>query len=183
PVWAQVALYVGAVVAIVVFAYGMWQRVRLWRAGQPENRVDNVPQRLKLVAIHALGQARTLSQAYPGVMHATMFWGFLALFMGTVLATVDYDITIPLFGYKPLTRDFSRFYHTVPALLGLFFVIGLGMAVWRRFVVRPHNVAPMARFAGALTLLFVINVTGFVMEAARLAVVQPAWARWSLVGY
>jgi len=183
PGWAQVALYVGALVAIAVFAYGMWQRITLWRAGGPENRFDHVPQRLKLVALHALGQARTLSQAYPGVMHATMFWGFLALFMGTVLATVDYDITLPLFGYKLLKGDFYLFYETVLDLFGLFFVIGLGMAVWRRFVVRPPNVDPTGRFAAVLALLFVINVTGFVMEAARLAVVQPAWARWSPVGY
>ena len=183
PGWAQVALYVGALVAIAAFAYGMWQRITLWRAGGPENRFDHVPQRLRLVALHALGQARTLSQAYPGVMHATMFWGFLALFMGTVLATVDYDITLPLFGYKLLKGDFYLFYETVLDLFGLFFVIGLGMAVWRRFVVRPHNVDPTARFAAVLALLFVINVTGFVMEAARLAVVQPAWARWSPVGY
>ena len=183
PGWAQVALYVGALVAIAVFAYGMWQRITLWRAGGPENRFDHVPQRLRLVALHALGQARTLSQAYPGVMHATMFWGFLALFMGTVLATVDYDITLPLFGYKLLKGDFYLCYETVLDLFGLFFVIGLGMAVWRRFVVRPHKVDPTARFAAVLALLFVINVTGFVMEAARLAVVQPAWARWSPVGY
>ena len=183
PVWAQVALYVGALLALAVFAYGMWQRVMLWRAGQPENRFDRISERLKLVAVHALGQARTLSQAYPGVMHATMFWGFLALFMGTVLATVDYDITLPLFDYKLLKGDFYLFYETVLDLFGLFFVIGLGMAVWRRFVVRPHNVDPTARFAAVLALLFVINVTGFVMEAARLAVVQPAWARWSPVGY
>ena len=183
PGWAQAALYVGALVAIAVFAYGMWQRITLWRAGRPENRFDHVPQRLKLVALHALGQARTLSQAYPGVMHATMFWGFLALFMGTVLATVDYDVTLPLFGYKLLKGDFYLFYETVLDLFGLFFVIGLGMAVWRRFVGRPHNVDPTARFAAVLALLFVINVTGFVMEAARLAVVQPGWAAWSPVGY
>ena len=78
-----------------------------------------------------------LSQAYPGVMHAIMFWGFLALFMGTVLATIDYDITLPLFGYKLLKGDFYLFYETVLDLFGLFFVIGLGMAVWRRFVLRP----------------------------------------------
>ena len=35
PGWAQVALYVGALVAIAVFAYGMWQRITLWRAGGP----------------------------------------------------------------------------------------------------------------------------------------------------
>ena len=183
PVWAQIALYVGGIVAIAVFAYGLWRRVQLWRVGGPEHRLDRIPERLKLVAKHALGQARTLSQAYPGVMHATMFWGFLALFMGTVLATIDYDITLPFFGVKLLRGTFYLFYETVLDFFGLFFVIGLGMAVWRRFVVRPHRVDPTARFAGVLVLLLVINVTGFVMEACRIAAVKPAWGPWSPVGW
>ncbi|HEY7649181.1 MAG TPA: (Fe-S)-binding protein [Methylomirabilota bacterium] len=183
PPWAQIALYVGGVLAIAIFARGVWQHVRLWRAGGPEHRFDRIPERLRLVGVHVLGQVRTLSQAYPGIMHATMFWGFLALFMGTVLATVDYDITLPLFGYKLLKGSFYLFYETVLDMFGLFFVVGLGLAVWRRFVVRPARVDPDARFAGVLALLFLINLTGFILEAARLAVVQPAWAPWSPVGY
>jgi nitrate reductase gamma subunit len=183
PGWAQIALYIGGFVAIAIFAYGVWQRVQLWRAGLPENRFDRIPDRVKLVAKHVLGQARVLSQAYPGVMHATMFWGFLALFMGTALATIDYDITLPLFGYKLLKGSFYLFYETVLDLFGLFFVVGLGMAVSRRFILRSPRVDPEARFANVLLLLFLINLSGFVMEASRLAVVQPAWARWSPVGY
>jgi len=183
PVWAQIALYAGGLLAIAIFAYGLRRRALLWRAGGPENRLDRVPERVKLVAKHGLGQVRTLSQAYPGVMHAIMFWGFLALFMGTVLATIDYDITLPLFGVKLLRGSFYLFYETVLDLFGLFFVIGLGMAVWRRFVVRPHRVDPTARFAGVLALLLVINVTGFVMEACRIAAVKPAWGPWSPVGW
>jgi Fe-S oxidoreductase/nitrate reductase gamma subunit len=183
PPLVQAALYVGGIVAVAIFLYGFWQRVRLWRAGLPEQRLDRIPQRVQLVAKHALGQVRTLSQAYPGVMHAIMFWGFLALFMGTVLATIDWDITLPLFGYKLLKGPFYLFYETTLDFFGLFFVIGLGMAVWRRFVLRPHRVDPEPRFAGVLALLFVINLTGFVMEACRLAVVQPWWAPYSPVGW
>jgi Fe-S oxidoreductase len=183
PAWAQIALYIGGALAIVIFAYGMWQRVTLWRRGLPEHRLDRIPERLGLVAAHALGQVRTLSQAYPGVMHAIMCWGFLALFMGTVLATIDWDVTLPLFGYKLLKGQFYLVYETVLDLFGLFFVIGLGMAVWRRFVIRPARVDATSRFAWVLTLLLVINVTGFVMEACRLAVTEPWWAPWSPVGY
>ncbi len=183
PAWAQIALYVGGLVAIAIFVYGVWQRVQLWRAGGPENRFDHIPARVKLVAKHALAQVRVLSQAYPGVMHAIMFWGFLALFMGTVLATIDWDITLPLFGYKLLKGSFYLLYETVLDLFGLFFVIGLGMAVWRRFVQRPARIDPTARFARVLALLFLINLSGFVMEACRLAVTQPWWARWSPVGW
>jgi Fe-S oxidoreductase/nitrate reductase gamma subunit len=183
PSWAQIALYVGGALAIAYLVYGLYQLVMLWREGMPEDRLDRIPERLGLVATHALGQVRTLSQAYPGVMHAIMFWGFLALFMGTVLATIDWDIALPLFGYKLLKGDFYLFYETVLDLFGLFFVVGLGMALWRRFVVRPARIDPTARFAWVLALLLVINVTGFVMEACRLAVVEPWWAPWSPVGW
>ena len=183
PYTVQVLLYAGALVAVGIFAYGTWQRIRLWRRGTPEQRFDRIGERLWLVAAQALGQARTLSQAYPGIMHATMFWGFLALFMGTVLATIDFDITLPLFRYKLLRGPFYLAYETVLDLFGLFFVIGLGMAVYRRFVVRPHRVDPTPRFANVLALLFLINLTGFVVEACRLAVTRPEWGPWSPVGY
>src|SRR5262245_35965637 len=109
----RIALYVGGVIAVALFAHGVWRRMQLWRAGGPEHRFDRIPDRLRLVLTHVLGQVRVLSQAYPGIMHATMFWGFLALFMGTVLATFDWDITLPLFGYKLLKGNFYLFYETV----------------------------------------------------------------------
>src|SRR5216117_273461 len=183
PVWAQIALYLGGVVAVTVFVYGLGQRVRLWRGGRPEARLDRIPERVALVVKHALGQARTLSQAYPGVMHAIIFWGFLALFIGTVLATIDYDITVPLLHVKLLKGTFYLLYELVLDMFGLFFVVGLGLACWRRFVARPVRVDPTPKFAYALLILLVINATGFIMEACRLAVVKPAWAAWSPVGY
>jgi len=183
PMWARVFVYLGGTAAVAVFAYGCWLRLALWLKGKPERRTDRIPERIALVLTEALGQARTLSQAYPGVMHAIVFWGFLALFIGTVLATIDYDITLPLLHVKLLKGNFYLLYELVLDMFGLFFVIGLGMACWRRFVKRPARIDPAPRFAYALLILFVINLTGFVMEACRLAVVKPAWAVWSPVGY
>jgi Fe-S oxidoreductase len=183
PWWAQLALYAGAAVAVAVFAWGLARRVALWRRGEPEARFDRLGRRARLVLVQALGQARTLARAYPGIMHATMFWGFLALFMGTVLATIDYDVTLPLFDFKLLRGDFYLAYELVLDLFGLCFVVGLGLAVWRRFVARPVLVDPTARFATVLALLFVINVSGFVIEACRIAATRPEWGPWSPVGW
>ncbi len=105
--WAQIALYVGGArghrhLRLRHVAAGSSASSRAVRSrGSIE-----FPSACALVAKHVLGQARMLSQAYPGIMHAMMFWGFLALFMGTVLATIDWDITLPLFGYKLLKGDF-----------------------------------------------------------------------------
>ena len=182
PMWARVFVYVGGTAAIAAFAWGSWQRATVWLKGGPERRTDRIPERLGLVLTQVLGQARILSQAYPGIMHAIVFWGFLALFIGTVLATIDYDVTLPLLHVKLLKGNFYLLYELVLDMFGLFFVIGLGMACWRRFVKRPSRIEPAGQFAYALLILFVINATGFVMEACRLAVVKPAWAAWSPVG-
>ncbi|HEX2500271.1 MAG TPA: (Fe-S)-binding protein, partial [Methylomirabilota bacterium] len=103
PEWAQFLLYALSVVAIGVFALGMWQRVALWREGKAEGRLDRIPERVRFLVRHGLLQGRILTQRYPGVMHALMFWGFCVLFLGTVLATIDYDITLRL----PLGLDFK----------------------------------------------------------------------------
>ena len=144
PTWARLFVYVGGTAAIAVFAWGSWQRVAVWLKGGPERRTDRIPERLLLVLTQVLGQARVLSQAYPGVMHAIVFWGFLALFIGTVLATVDYDITLPLLQVKLLKGNFYLAYELVLDMFGLFFVVGLGMACWRRFVQRPSRIEPCA---------------------------------------
>src|SRR5262245_3362514 len=186
PPWAQFLLYALSVVAIGVFALGLWQRVALWREGKPESRLDRIPERIRFLVHHGLLQGRILTQRYPGVMHALMFWGFCALFLGTVLATIDYDITLRLplgLDFKLLQGPFYLLYELSLDLFGLFFVVGLGLALYRRFVVRPIRIDPTPTFAWLLTLLFAINVTGFVMEACRLAVVKPWWGPWSPVGW
>ena len=165
----------------------MWQRIALWREGKPEARLGPHPgaDRASSSAT-ALLQGRILTQRYPGVMHALMFWGFCALFLGTILATIDYDITLRLplgLDFKLLQGPFYLFYELSLDLFGLFFVVGLGLALYRRFVVRPARIDPTPHFAWILALLFAINVTGFVLEACRLAVVKPWWAPWSPVGW
>src|SRR5262245_65604616 len=85
PGWAQIALYVGGVLAVALFTFGMWQRLRLWRGGLPEKRFDPIPDRVGLGVKNALGQMRTLSQDYPGVKQGALFGGFPDIFIGTVL--------------------------------------------------------------------------------------------------
>jgi Fe-S oxidoreductase/nitrate reductase gamma subunit len=183
PSWAVVGVYIGGALAITIFAWGVWRRVAVWRAGGPEMRWDRIPTRIARVVKEVLLQSRILRQSYPGIMHATMFWGFLALLTGTVLATIDWEVTRLLFDVRILKGPFYLGFELALDLFGLFLLIGLGMAVWRRFVLRPVRLDPAAKFAYALAILFVIVLTGFLIEACRLAVTQPAWAPWSPAGW
>jgi Fe-S oxidoreductase/nitrate reductase gamma subunit len=183
PAWAVVGVYLGGAIAVAVFAWGLYRRIQLWRRGGPEMRRDHVPRRLAKVIREVLLQARILSQPYPGIMHAALFWSFLALFTGTAIATLDWEITRLLFDFRVLRGSFYLLFELTLDLAGLFLLLGLGLAVWRRFVKRPKRTEPAGKFAYALAVLFVITLTGFLMEGARLAATQPGWGPWSPVGW
>ena len=68
-------------------------------------------------------------------------------------------------------------------LAALFVLVGLGLAVYRRYVVKPDRLNTDWRFNFTLPLLAFIILTGLLVEALRLAAMQPAWAPFSVVGY
>jgi len=183
PTWIQVLLYISGAIAVGVFVYGYWRRVQQWRQGQPVTRTDHVGERIRQVLLYALGQLRLVAQRYAGIMHLGFLWGFLMLFLGTALATIDYDVVLPLFDFKLLKGNFYLLYELTLDLFGLAFIIALAMALYRRLRTRPPQLSYFRDFSFALTLLLIINVTGFLLEGLRIALARPAWSAWSPVGY
>src|SRR5215510_13920474 len=72
-------------VALVLFARRVNMLVRLALKGQPAVRWDHVPARVGKVLVFVVGQARLIGgDFWPGLMHATIFWGFIVLTVGTI---------------------------------------------------------------------------------------------------
>ncbi len=132
---------------------------------------------------YAVAQVRILRQRYPAAMHLGIFWGMMLLFIGTVLASLDTDVFELIFNAKLLQGDFYLLYKVVLDLAALFVLIGLGLAIYRRYIVRPDRLNTDWRFNFTLPLLAFIILTGFLVEALRLAAMQPPWAPFSVVGY
>jgi len=188
PHWAELAQYALMVLTILVFTYGVVRRIRRWRQGRPERRTDRLGARLGSVVVHAVGQVRTAQEAYAGIMHLAIFWGMIALLMGTALATVDWDVTRLFFGFQFLTGGIYVVYELVLDVLGLLVLVGLTMAIVRRYLLRPARLGNAPRpilawdDAYVLVMLMLIALSGYLVEGLRIAVVQPEWARWSPVG-
>src|SRR3990172_11696239 len=137
PHWAEIAQYILALMTSIVFVYGVVRHILRWRQGQPEKRAGHFWARLWSLVTQVLGQRRTLGEIYPGIMHFTIFWGMLVLAIGTALATVDWDVTHLLFGYQFLTGWIYIVFEIALDLLGLLVIVGLGMAIYRRYTSRP----------------------------------------------
>src|SRR5260370_36004147 len=64
PVPVEVLLYAGALVALAVFARGLWQRIRLWRGGGPQSRFSRGGERLRLPGPVAIVPGSTASPVH-----------------------------------------------------------------------------------------------------------------------
>jgi Fe-S oxidoreductase/nitrate reductase gamma subunit len=188
PHWAEIAQYLLGLLTVLIFGFGVVRRVRRWLMGKPERRIDHLGKRIWSVIVQAIGQVRTLQDIYPGIMHFTIFWGMIALFIGTILATVDWDVTHLIFNVQFLTGWVYVIYELILDIFGIFLLVGLGMAIYRRYIIRPDRLAnmPGSGFkwddAYVLTMLVLIAITGYLVEGLRIAVAQPDWASWSPIG-
>lgn len=188
PHWAEIAQYILALVTVIIFMYGVVRRVLRWRKGQEEKHPGHFWARIWSLVTQVLAQRRTLDEAYPGIMHFTIFWGMLVLAVGTALATVDWDVTHLLFGFQFLKGQVYIVFELALDILGLLVIVGLGMAIYRRYVMRPSRIQgfPIKALAGddlfVLVMLSFIVISGYLTEGLRLAVTQPDWAAWSPIG-
>jgi Fe-S oxidoreductase/nitrate reductase gamma subunit len=188
PHWAEIAQYVAAFLTMAIFVAGVVRRVLRWRQGRPEKRSGNFWQRIWSLVIQVFAQRRTLDEKFPGIMHFSIFWGMLVLAIGTALATVDWDVTHLFFGFQILTGWFYIAFELMLDVLGLLAVLGLGMAIQRRYFIRPDRLQnfPVKKLAGddayVLVMLSFIVLSGYLTEGLRIAVTQPEWAVWSPIG-
>ncbi len=103
-------------------------------ADRPENRFDRPLERIALLAKHGLLQLRTWRKAYPGTMHAMIFWGFIVLTIATTVVMLDYDFGIPIMR----GRFYLYFQSLFVDIFGGLAMVGIGMAAARRWLVRPR---------------------------------------------
>lgn len=170
-------LYALFIIALVFFGYGVYQRIQLWKLGQPENRWQDVWQGIKDVLVYGFAHKRILKDSYPGIMHFAIFWGFVFLTIATAIITLQADFKLPIFqGWLYL------FVKLTANLFGLFALIGILVAAFRRYVQRPSRLDNKPDDAIMLVLLFSVLFTGFLIQGARMAVQPDPWASWGFVG-
>ena len=166
-------------IAAAVFGWGIYRHLRLWRKGQKEDRFDQILQRLGVTLKHVFFHTRILRYPYSGGFHLIMFGGFILLFMGTVVVFLKAD-----FGLDIMHGGFYLYFQSLALdLSGALALLGIVMAGVQRYVRRPDRYRTVFSDLLILIGLFVMVSTGFLIEGARLSVIQDPWARWSPVGH
>ncbi|MBU4272766.1 MAG: hypothetical protein KKE86_15055 [Planctomycetes bacterium] len=184
PHWAEIVMYLMIPLVLAVFAAGVVWRVRKWFIGRSEPGDEGFVKTL-LHAVHprrlvewfppALFQSRLSPDVFSLVMHWAIFWGMVVLAVGTALATVDQDFTNLLLDKQILSGGFYHLFELALDAFGVVLIVGLGMAAYRRYLVRPKRLEATRKGISLwdgfpfLTILLLIAVTGFVLEGLRIA--------------
>jgi Fe-S oxidoreductase len=183
----EAAFYYLAAVAVLVFLYGVYARFARYARGtdDPFDRLDDLPGRVVRAArIVVSNEAQFDRDAYGGLMHAFVLWGFLTLLVGTTILAIDIDVYRTLTGESFFVGDFYLSYSLVMDFMGLLFVVGVGMALYRRYAVRADRLwGDHTGFEDDVFVwtLFVLGVGGYVTEGIR--IVGTGLASFEAVGF
>ena len=177
PLWGEIGVYFVGIAAVAVLIWGIVRNWRLHRAAVSEPPVEK-----GLVAIlkSVFYQPKNL-ETTGGRLHTVLAVGFFLLFLGTALATLDWDIGHYVVGTQFLQGNVYLTYKFVLDMAGVAVLLALFIGAWRRY--RKESKAKRdVKFLVAYVSLAVVVLTGFVVEGLRLAVEQPAWMHFSPVG-
>ncbi|KJS82162.1 MAG: hypothetical protein JM58_15665 [Peptococcaceae bacterium BICA1-8] len=166
-------MYILFLIALGVFAYGIYKRVKLWNQGEKENRSFNITYALRQIFLHQ----GLLKKSLPGFMHLTIFFGFLVLTIATILVAIQAD-----FGLIILKGNFYLIFSLLTDLAGFLILIGIIIALSRRIFFTDTGLDNKWDDYIVLGIIGAIVITGFIIEGLRLDITQVAWAGWSPIG-
>ena len=189
PHWAELAQYGLGGLTVLVLVWGTWRRVARWRRGRPEPDATAWRERLRVLVRDGLLQSRLADDPLALATHLMIFFGMVVLALGTAVATLDWDFFHLFFGFQVLRGPPYLLFELILDLFGVALILGLGMALWRRYGSRPDRLkaetSPRAAFDSLylLSILTLVAVSGFVAEALRIASGEHAATGWAPVGY
>ncbi len=169
----QVLFYALSLVALGVLVWGIYRRYKIWKQGQPVPKIADWIPRIRIFLQQALEHRRIVRRKYAGALHLGIFYGMLVLFIGTCIVAIEHwgELVFgPHWFYK------GWFYLVCKIFLdiaGVLLIIGVLMALGRRYFAKPVSVGNAPIDLPFLLLLLFAGISGFLLEGSRLVLVHP----------
>jgi Fe-S oxidoreductase len=135
-----------------------------------------------------LGQRKLLQRLGPGLVHASIFWGFVVLFPTIPIAAadaIDPEPGLPE-GFPLAWLERQGWYALLVDLFCTLVLVGVAAALWIRKVQRPRRFEGSHLREADLILALIAGIVGTLLlwRASQLALGAAAWpARWSPVAH
>ncbi|HET9771705.1 MAG TPA: (Fe-S)-binding protein, partial [Acidimicrobiia bacterium] len=185
PTAVKVLFYVAVAITAVITGKLASDRVKNWERGQADDRrTTRANAKRRFADFRAGVWMRTLLRdPAAGLMHSLLYFGFVWLFIATVLLEANHQLPESL---KFLHGDVYKAYSLTSDLAGIAFLTGIGWAIGRRYLWAPYRIWTKTKPEDALILgvFLLIGVTGFLAEGLRIALSgRPTFETWSIVGW
>src|SRR3989449_808255 len=169
-------------VSLSIFGRKMYLRLRyLFTARRKEPRWDHLPTRVKNFIVYGIFQREVAREWYAGVLHSFIFWAFVIL--GASVVEITAQAYAP--GWRVPTPTIAGFSLSGPLYLAeeviaALAAIGVGMALYRRYVIRPKKLMHEGMRDATIVLCFILGIViSFLLfnaaDAAAGTVALPAW--------
>ncbi|WP_330631180.1 heterodisulfide reductase-related iron-sulfur binding cluster [Halocatena halophila] len=191
----EAVFYYLAVVTVLVFGALAYRRFARYTDGtdDPFDRLDALPKRIVSAAKIVGSNEKQFNRDFVGgLMHSFILWGFLTLLIGTTILMIDMDFYRKITAAMGTEQSFFEgafylSYSFVMDAMGLLFVVGLGVALYRRYVTRNERLwgrHTSAEDGYLVWMLFLLGVGGYLVEGVRiLASGFPDFETVSFVGW
>lgn len=192
PLWGAV-VYVLIPVALAALGLGIYREYRLVRLGRPNPDMGPWRKRIRsgvsMLFTDLFAHRRFLKrELYPGIMHMLIVWGALALLLAAAIDAVEvnwHKYIASHVGFEiPTTYVQVQLGFVWDVVGGGLLTAGLGMALYRRLVIRPERLNTVLDDGVILGLIALLVLTGFVLEGLRIGATQmnPASAMYKASG-
>jgi len=167
---SPIAISLLMLAAFAGFGYLAWRKLAIVAALAPEDRFDHPGRRLRSVLTNGILQQRMIQRdSKPGVMHAVIFLGFMALLVRKVqLIVIGY--------YEPFVYQglAGGVFAAAKDVVELALLVALAYAFWRRYVTRPARLEPNREALLVLSLITAIVITDLAFDGFRFALFAGA---------
>ena len=171
----QIVLYMLAAIAILLFFRGLSKSgffIRLKIAanatGTDVNRLDKPWSRFWYMFVDIFVHRKILREPYQGIFHFSIFWGFIVLFIATSTIFLQADVIYPIWHVWFLKGGFYLWFSLFADVFGGIAIIGILMALYRRYIIKPDWLDEKGEDTVILWLILAILVSGFALEALRI---------------
>ncbi len=167
--------------AFTFLGYNIKRLIGYLKTGKPENRFDNVGQRITNVLKVALGQSKILREPVAGSLHATIFWGFILFLFAVIEAILQgfyspftFEFLGPVYSLITITQD----------IFGLFVIIAVLFALYRRYFMKikrlEHGKDSLIDATIVLALILLVVIFMFGQNISSVAMHNFHLTKWEV---
>ncbi len=171
--------YLMMAMAFIIFVLGMIRLMRPWVKGEWDISLSDVVRNVPVIIKDAIFYRKIFKKdLQAGIMHASIAWGMIILFIGTLMVTIHERAFPYLFG------EIYIIFSLILDLAGIAVIMGSLMALYSRFIKKKSRLTTLLEDWIYLLLFVLITTSGFIIEATRIAALNfPSWENFSLVGF